>query len=418
MKIAIVGGGIAGLTAARELSREHEITLYEANDYPGGHTNTVSVDLDGERHEVDTGFIVFNRPNYPHFSRMLDELGVASKSTEMSFSVRCDRTGTEWNGSGLNRLFAQRGNLFRPAFLRMIRDVLRFNREAPRVLEEPADGLTVDEYLEREGYGRRFAEHYLVPMGASLWSCPSHGFRRFPIRFVVEFFVNHSLLELRGRPEWRVVTGGSKRYVEAMIPSFADRIRLRSPVRRVERFPDRVEVTVVGREPETFDRVILACHADQALRMLADPTPAETEILTAFPYQANEAILHTDTSVLPRRRRAWASWNYHVRADDPDRVAVTYDMNILQGIESRHTFLVTLNDDEGIDPAQVIRRIGYHHPVYTTRRDAARARRDEIQGENRTAFCGAYFGYGFHEDGVASALEAVAATVRERELVA
>lgn len=414
MRIAIVGGGIAGLTAARELHGEHEITLFEAGDHAGGHTNTVPVEIGGEAYEIDTGFIVFNRPNYPRFSRMLDDLGVATKPTDMSFSVRCDRTGLEWCGSGWNRIFAQRRNLLRPGFLGMLRDVARFCREAPRILEEGAADLTVDEYLAREGYGRRFAEHYLVPMGAALWSCPSRGFRRFPVRFVVEFFENHGMLLRKGRPEWLVVTGGSRRYVDEMTRPFTDRIRLHSPVTRVRRHPDRVDVTVASRDPRPFDRVVIACHADQALRMLADPTPAETAVLSAFPYLANEAVLHTDESVLPRSPRARASWNYHVRADDPDRVAVTYDMNRLMGLDAPHRFLVTLNDDEGIDPAKVIRRIAYHHPTFRPGRDAALARRPEILGANRTTYCGAYFGYGFHEDGVASAHLAVRSLVGER----
>jgi predicted NAD/FAD-binding protein len=286
----------------------------------------------------------------------------------------------------------------------MIREILRFGREARAVLEDDDDVQTVGAYLEEKGYGRAFADHYLVPMGAAIWSCPPDAFRAFPIRFVVDFLDNHRMLDVNGRPTWRVVTGGSQRYVEAMTRGFRNRIHLRTPVRGVRRRPDGVDIETARRGVETFDQVIIACHSDQALRMLADPTPTERELLGAFPYQRNEAVLHTDTSALPRARRAWAAWNYRVPARDRDAVVVTYNMNILQGLRSKHTYCVTLNDTERIDPDAILRTFIYDHPVYTSGRADAQRRHGEVIGVNRTSFCGAYWGYGFHEDGVRSAL--------------
>jgi predicted NAD/FAD-binding protein len=403
-RIAIVGSGISGLVAAHLLHADHEITVFEANDYVGGHTNTVDVELGGARYAVDTGFIVFNELNYPNFVKLLGQLGVASQPSTMSFSVRSDRTGLEYNGTSINRLFAQRRNLLRPRFHGMIRDILRFNREAIEVLGADDLTTTVAEYVGAHGFGDAFIDEYLVPMGSSIWSCPPETFRDFPIRFVVDFFNNHAMLRVNGRPRWRVVTGGSKQYVERLIAPFADRIRLSTPVRAVRRLPDRVEVSTAARMGEHFDHVIFACHSDQALRLLEDADIRERDVLGAFPYQRNEAVLHTDPSVLPRRRRAWAAWNYHIRADRRDAAAITYNMNILQTLRAPHTFCVTLNDDEGISPAAVIDRFVYEHPVYTAGRVAAQARHRELINVNRTSYCGAYWGYGFHEDGVNSAL--------------
>ncbi len=406
MRIAIIGAGISGLTAAFRLSQHHEVTLFEANDYLGGHTHTVDVEIGGERHAIDTGFIVFNDWTYPNFIALLDELRIASQPTSMSFSVRCDRTGLEYNGSSLNGLFAQRRNLFRPSFHRMIRDILRFNREGPElVLSRPADdSMTVGEFLKQHRYSREFADQYLLPMGAAIWSCPTGTFAEFPIRFIVEFYRNHGLLSVRHRPTWRVIEGGSRTYVAAMVPRFHDRVRLNTPVESVRRTVDGVDVTPLGQMAERFDHVVFACHSDQALRMLADPMPAERELLGAFPYERNSAVLHTDESLLPRRRLAWASWNYQIPAEPTAHATVSYCMNILQHIRSKHTFCVTLNSDDRIDPANVLGRFEYHHPIFTTRRAAMQARHREVLNVNRTSFCGAYWGNGFHEDGVNSAL--------------
>jgi uncharacterized protein len=405
MKIAIIGAGISGLVAAFKLHRVHEVTLFEANAYVGGHTNTVDIDIDGERHAVDTGFIVFNDWTYPNFVHLLNELSVPSQSTEMSFSVRDDRTGLEYNGHSLHTLFAQKRNIWRPGFYRMLADILRFNRDAPRFLETCDEQMTVGQFLETRGYSRQFAEQYLLPMGSAIWSCPTGTFSRFPIRFIIEFYANHGLLNLKHRPTWRVITGGSRTYVEAMTSRFRDRIRLNTPVNRIRRFQNRVDVQLGHAETESFDHVIFACHSDQALRILGDDArPIERELLNAFPYSRNVAVLHTDTSVLPKTRSAWASWNYRISGDELAPASVTYNMNILQGIRSHRTFCVTLNDESRIAPNCLLRRFEYHHPIFTTQRTAAQSRHGELLKANRSSFCGAYWGNGFHEDGVTSAL--------------
>lgn len=404
MRIAIIGTGISGLTAAYKLQKDHDLTLFEANDYVGGHTNTVEVEEEGKRLAIDTGFIVFNDWTYPNFISLLAELGVASKPTSMGFSVRCDRTGLEYSGDKLGTLFCQRKNLVRPRFLRMLWDILRFNREGRRFSETLPETITVGEFLERQGYGEGFQEEYLLPMGAAIWSCPTAKFAEFPIRFILEFYLNHGLLNVWNRPTWRVIRGGSQRYVEKMVGGFRERIRLRTPVTLVRRTKEGVEVFPEGAASETFEQVIFACHSDQALGMLADPTPTESEVLREFPYERNLAVLHTDVSLLPKNRKAWSSWNYHVSREEPEQATLTYNMNILQNLKSRETYLVTLNEEEQIDSGKVLRKFVYHHPVYTTRRNAVQRRHGELIGKNRTSFCGAYWGNGFHEDGVKSAL--------------
>ena len=414
MKIAIIGSGIAGLTAAHYLRAGHDITVFEAANYVGGHTNTVAVELDGRTHHIDTGFIVFNERNYPNFTRLLNDLSVATQPTSMSFSVRSDRTGLEYNGTSVDKLFVQRSNLLRPRFHRMIRDILRFNREAPGLTGVQGDATTVDEYVAANGYSREFAEHYLIPLGSSLWSSPPGTFRKFPIRFVVEFLDNHAMLQVDGRPAWRVIQGGSFRYVEKLMAPFRERILLNRPVRSVERRAGHVRLVDANGVEGRFDHVIFACHSDQTLRILNDPTRTELELLSAFPYEPNEAVLHTDPSVLPRRRRAWASWNYHIRRDDTDRATVTYNMNLLQGLAAEPVFNVTLNDDDGIDPSKIIKRIRYEHPIYTAKRAEAQSKHGELIGLNRTSYCGAYWGYGFHEDGISSALRVVEQLSKEQ----
>ena len=410
MKIAIVGSGISGLVAAYRLHHQHEITVFEANDYLGGHTNTVDIEWDGERHSVDTGFIVFNDWTYPNFIRLLTELGVTSRPTTMSFSVRDERANLEYNGSSLNALFAQRRNLLRPSFYQMLFDILRFNHKAMSLVGDCHDETTVGEFLTKHGYSRPFSERYLLPMGSSIWSCPTGTFAQFPIRFIVEFYHNHGLLSILHRPNWSVVNGGSQTYVRAMTHGIQDRFRLKSPVVQVRRLIDRVLVQARGGEAEYFDHIIFACHSDQALRILGeDATPTERDVLVEFPFQRNIAVLHTDISVLPRKRRAWASWNYQVNRDSADLTPATlsYNMNILQGINSRNTFCVTLNDESRIAPERVLKRFEYHHPVFTTRRAAAQARHGELLNSNRTSYCGAYWGNGFHEAGVNSGLAVV-----------
>ncbi len=409
-RIAVVGGGVSGLVAAHLLHPDHELTVFEAGGYPGGHTNTIEVETERGPLAVDTGFIVFNDRNYPRFEALLAELGVASQRSDMSFGV--SDGDFEYASTSPNGLYAKRSHLLSPAFQRMVADVPRFQRRARALLESPEEP-TLREWLATLGVSDAFIERVIVPQAAAVWSADPDQMWTFPARFLVEFFDNHGMLGLRGRPVWRTVAGGSKRYVEALTAPFADRIRLSTPVRSIERFEDRVEVTPAGGEPETFDEVVIAAHADQALAMLTDSTPAEREILGAFPYQANEAVLHTDRRLLPRRRRAWASWNYHLVADASGPATVTYHMNRLQSLDADEQYLVTLNHTEAIDPARIIRRIAYAHPVYTVAGQAAQRRYDEVGGRNRTHYCGAYWGWGFHEDGVASAHRAVAALGRE-----
>jgi predicted NAD/FAD-binding protein len=407
MKIAVIGTGIAGNIAAWKLARDHDVTVFEAASRIGGHTNTLDVELDGQVYAVDTGFIVFNGRTYPNFIAMLDELGVAWQDSDMSFSVRHHRTGLEYNGSNLNGLFAQRSNLFRPRFHGMIRDILRFNREAPKLLEPGAADPTLSAYFDQENYSQAFVENFILPMGAAIWSASKAMMQQMPARFLVRFFDNHGMLSVNDRPVWRVIKGGSRSYVDKLVAGHRERIHLNSPVERVQRFPGHVSVKVWGQEPQRFDQVFIASHSDQALNMLADPSPLERQVLGAIRYQPNEAVLHTDASLMPKRRRAWAAWNAHITDQTDAPVAVTYNMNILQGIQAPKQFLVTLNHDAGIRSDRVIERIHYEHPVFTPEAVAAQKQHANVNGIRRTYFCGAYWRYGFHEDGVVSALDAL-----------
>ncbi len=406
MRIAIVGSGVAGLTAAHHLHPQHDITVFEAGGHVGGHVHTHDVELSGRHYPVDTGFIVFNHRTYPHFIQLLADLGVESQASDMSFSVSCGASGLEYNGTGLNALFAQRRNLLRPRFWGMLGDVLRFNREAPLLLRAEGPEMGLGEFLERGGYGAMFRDYYILPMGAAIWSTDPARMLAFPARFFVGFFMNHGLLSVTDRPTWRVIRGGSRAYVERLTAPFRERVRVRMPVRALSRFPDHVAVHT-DQGTARFDAVFLACHSDQALALLADPTPAERAVLTAIPYQANEAVLHTDTRLLPRRRLAWAAWNYLMPEGPGGRVSLTYDMNILQGLDAPETLCVTLNATERIDPDKVIATMTYHHPLFTPAGAAAQLRHREIDGTRRTYYCGAWWRNGFHEDGVVSALDAL-----------
>ncbi len=416
MKIAIIGSGIAGLTAAHLLHEHHEITVYEADSRLGGHTNTVRVDTADETQWVDTGFIVFNDRNYPNFERLLEELEVVSQPSHMSFSVSDGRGDFEYAGTPRG-LFARPRHLVSPSFLRMIADLRRFNREASKLVGMNGSAPSVGDWLEEQRFSPGFVEHLIVPQASAVWSADPEQMWSFPASFLAEFFDNHGMFSLRNRPQWRTVEGGSIRYVDSITEGFADRIRSGAPVRRVERGPSSVAVSADGCETETFDEVVIATHSDQALAMLADPTDAEREVLGAIPYQPNEAVLHTDASLMPRRRAVWSSWNFHLGAREADGSTVTYWMNNLQRLESASDFFVTLNHADAIDPAKVIRRISYSHPVFTVDGVAQRERRAEICGVNRTRYCGAYWGWGFHEDGVKSALDACAG-LTERGAVA
>ena len=406
MKVAIIGSGIAGNVVAHRLHADHDITVFEAAAHIGGHTHTHTVEFDGERHEIDTGFIVYNDWTYPNFIALLTELGVESQPSAMSFSVRNEASGLEYNGTTLNTLFAQRRNLLRPSFHRMIRDILRFNREAPALLAAMNE-LPLGEYLAAGRYSPQFTNDYLIPMGAAIWSTDPARMLAFPARYFVQFFHNHGMLSVDQRPQWHAICGGSARYVEKLVAPFRQRIRLNCPIESVRRLPDGVLVKPRGADTERYDQVFFASHSDQALALLTDATALEKSILGAIPYQANEAVLHTDTSLLPRARRAWAAWNYHVVNTTEGGATLTYNMNILQTLRSRHTFCVTLNHSARIAPGKIIQRITYHHPLYTPAGVAAQARQHEINGVNRSYFCGAYWRYGFHEDGVVSALNAL-----------
>lgn len=404
MKIAVIGTGISGLVAAYLLSRKHDVTVFEAEDWVGGHTRTVDVHLDSGDYCIDTGFIVFNPQNYPNFIRLLKALDVESQPSEMSFSVRCERTGLEYSGSSLNTLFAQRRNLLLPRAHRMLWDIFRFYREAKDILGREGEHRTLGQYLESERYSRQFIDYHILPMGAAIWSTGRRQIREIPVRYFVGFFHNHGFLKLAKRPVWRVIKGGSARYVEALTSSFRDRIRLKCPVSSVRRLRSGVEAAAENCGPERYDHVVIATHSDQALDLLVDPSEHERRILGAIRYQSNETVLHTDDRLLPRKPRAWASWNYLVRKEEPEKPCLTYYMNRLQGINSTDHFCVSLNSSDRIDPAKILAKFSYHHPVFTN--EAVTAQRDweQINGQHRTFFCGAYWGYGFHEDGVNSAL--------------
>ena len=404
MKIAVIGTGISGMLAARMLAADHEVHVFEANEYLGGHTNTIEVEAFGRRYRLDTGFMVFNHRTYPNFIRMLRLLGISEQESDMSFSVRCFRTGLEYQGSSLDGLFAQRRNLVRPAFYRMLLDVLRFNRKALELVALEKETSSLGDFLDRYQFSKQFTDHYLVPMGASIWSARPQDFLAFPAQFIVRFFDNHGLLTVRGHPQWKTIPGGAIKYVQALMSPLADRIRLGCPVTSVSRHERHVRVTTARNPSEQFDAVVMGAHADQTLRMLADASATEREVLGAFAYQENEAIVHTDAALLPTRRRAWASWNYSIPEKAERSVVLTYNLNRLQQHESPEPICLTLNYSEAIDPARILRRIVYHHPVFNAASLSAQNRYVEINGKRRTYFCGAYWGYGFHEDGVKSAL--------------
>ena len=405
MKIAIVGAGISGLATAHLLHPKHEITVFEAGTLAGGHANTVRVDTEDATHHVDTGFIVFNDRNYPNFERLLASLRVPAQPSDMSFGVS-DGGDFEYNSASPNGLFANRSHLVAPWFHRMIADLVRFNGNAKKLLANGGEGPSLGHWLDAGGYSRPFVERLIVPQASAVWSADPRQMWTFPARFLVEFFSNHGMLGFAKRPQWRTVVGGSRSYVDAVTKPFLDRLRLDTPVTAIERDEDGVTITPRGGEPERFDEVVLATHSDQALRMLgASATDREHEILSAIPYQANEAVLHTDRALLPQRRRAWASWNYHLLDEPTGMTTVTYHMNRLQSLTADREFCVTLNRSDAIDPAKILRTIQYAHPVFTPEGARAQARQHEISGRNRTHFAGAYWHWGFHEDGVVSAVK-------------
>jgi predicted NAD/FAD-binding protein len=404
MRIAVVGGGIAGNAAAWLLSRRHEVVLFERERRLGGHTHTHRVQMQGREYAVDTGFIVYNPLNYPLFTRMLAELGVESQATSMGFSVQDARNGLEYNASSLDALFCQRRNLLSPRFLGMVREILRFYREAPDLLAQDGPGPTLGEYLRQQRYSPLFVEDHLLPMACALWSSPTAEIERFPAKQLVRFMANHQMLEAGTRPAWRVLRGGSASYLAAMQRDWRVRLRLGSGVHRVRREADAACVSSDAGE-EHFDHVLLACHSDEALALLADPTLAEREVLGALRYQRNETVLHTDARLLPRRRKAWAAWNAYIPATPGAQCTVSYCMNLLQSLDAPEALVVTLNRTQDIDPSRVLARMDYAHPLQDHASVAAQARRAEISGIARTWYAGAYWGCGFHEDGLRSGVE-------------
>ena len=414
MKIAIIGAGISGLTAAYYLQRNHQISVFEVADKIGGHTATVDFSHKGRDYAIDTGFIVFNDWTYPNFIELMDELGVDSQPTEMSFSVRCESTGIEYGGNNLNAMFAQRRNLLRPSFHKMLRDILRFNREAIRDLEDGyiAQQTTLGEYLRANHYGDAFVYQYILPMGCAIWSASTERMIDFPLRFFVQFFKNHGLLSVNNRPQWRVIKGGSRSYLDPLTAGFSESIMTSANISRIRRLDEMVELIISDGQVATYDHVILACHSDQALSLLADATLGERSALKAIPYQQNDVVLHTDEDLLPHRRVAWSSWNYLLRERFQERAVLTYNMNILQGIKSDSTFCVTLNANESIAPAKIIGRFNYSHPVFSLDSVQATSRIGQLNGTNNTWFAGAYLGNGFHEDGVVSGRQVATAINR------
>ncbi len=409
MRIAIIGTGVSGSLAARILSSRHDVTVFEANHYAGGHANTVDVQMAGVSYPVDTGFMVFNRRTYPNFCRLLEILEIESQASDMSFSVRCDCSGIEFQGSSLNGVFAHRSNLLRPSFLRMLYDIARFNRAGMLAVQNSdfQDGQSVGEFLSTCGVGKAFISQYLVPMASAIWSSAPRSILDFPARFMINFFANHGLMQIRDRPQWRTIKGGARQYVVALLEPIASNVRLNTPVEAVIRTEDGIVVKPSDSEAEFFDQVVFATHSDQALRTLAVPTVSEQQVLSAIPYHANTAVLHTDIGMLPRKRRAWASWNYHLAAAGDQSASVTYDLSRLQNHHTSTPILLTLNPSDAIAPESVIRSFDYQHPAYSLAAIDAQRRLSEISGKNRTYYCGAYWGYGFHEDGVNSALAVV-----------
>jgi len=406
MKVAIIGSGISGLTAAYLLNKEHDVTVFEANDYVGGHTHTHEIDHNNKTWQVDSGFIVYNEKTYPNFIKLLEQLKVEVQKTSMGFSVKAPSKSLEYSGGSLNTLFAQRINLFKPSFLAMLKDILRFNQIAARSLDSVEETITMSKFLHAHNFSSHFIDNYIIPMGAAIWSTAAKKTTEIPALFYIRFFKNHGLLQIFNRPQWFVIKGGSKNYVQKIIEGFKEKVLLSSPVKEVLRDSAGVKIYCENdQEPQQFDKVIFATHSDQALALLKDPSDNEASILGALPYQKNTAILHTDVSLMPKNKLTWSSWNYLLNEDQEKPVTLTYNMNILQSLDAKPDFLVTLNSNNKIDPSKIIKKVEYHHPLFTVDAISAQKKKKQINGVNNTFYCGAYWGSGFHEDGVNSALD-------------
>jgi predicted NAD/FAD-binding protein len=405
MKIAIIGSGISGLTASYLLNKKHNITLFEKNDYLGGHTHTHDITIGEKTFSVDSGFIVYNEKTYPNFIKLLNILNVERQKTTMGFSIKSEVKNLEYAGNSVRSVFAQKRNYFRPSFLRMLIDIIRFNKKAKADIFISSQ-VTLGQYLDQNSFSQSFINHYIIPMGAAIWSTTAKLMMDMPALFFIRFFNNHGLLQIKDRPEWWVIKNGSKEYVEKLIETFQERIRMKSEIKTIKRSTGKIIITHTGSyAEETFDAVVIATHSNQALELLADATEKEQTILGAIPYQTNSALLHTDTSILPKRKLAWSSWNYYLDQDEHKPVMLTYNMNILQRLDSDETFCVTLNSNDLIDQSKIIKELNYEHPLFTSESIKAQARKNEISGVNNTYYCGAYWRNGFHEDGVVSALD-------------
>ncbi|MDB2373110.1 FAD-dependent oxidoreductase [Psychrosphaera haliotis] len=406
-KVAIIGSGISGLTSAYLLNKHHNVQVFEINDYIGGHTATIDFELDEKPYSIDTGFIVFNDKTYPNFLKLLSQIGIQKQPTEMSFSVTNPVTGLEYNGNNLNTLFAQRRNIANPRFWSLISQILKFNKLCKALYDSNSIPvkLSLGEFLDDNGFNDYFCQNYILPMAAAIWSSSLNQVKQFELSFFIRFFYNHGLLNIQDRPQWYVIPGGSKSYIKPLIKDFKDKIHLNANIQAVTRNSDGVELTFENNRTEQFDDVIFACHSDQALKLLSDPTENEKAILSAMPYVNNEVVLHTDKAMLPKRELAWASWNYLLSGDEDALASVTYNMNILQGLDVEPTFCVTLNKTDAINPEKIIRKFNYTHPVFSTESQKAQLQRDTICGKHNTHFAGAYWYNGFHEDGVRSGVD-------------
>ena len=405
-KVAVVGSGVSGLTTAYLLSQQHDVHVFEANDYIGGHTATIDIEHQGREYAIDTGFIVFNDKTYPNFLKLLKQLDIQKQATEMSFSVLNTLTGLEYNGNNLDTLFAQRTNILNPKFWSLIKQILRFNKQCKALYEsDQIDAINLGTFLKNNNYNDYFAQNYILPMAAAIWSSSLNQVKQFELRFFIQFFYNHGLLNIQDRPQWYVIPGGSRSYIQPLVAKLSNPVELNMPVKKVVRFDDHVELHFKDGQIQLFDEVVLACHSDQALKMIETPTENEQQVLGQLPYVNNDVVLHTDINMLPKRKKAWASWNYLLSADQDALATLTYNMNILQGIESETTFCVTLNKSEDIADDKVLRKFKYAHPVFSTESQRAQQQRDLICGHNRTHFVGAYWYNGFHEDGVRSAVD-------------